>query len=180
MKILVFAGSARNGSFNKMLAEEAAEILDRAGAEARFIDLADFPAPLYDADLEAENGIPASMVALGQLIKNHDALVISTPVYNGHITPLLMNIMSWVSRPSDGEPSCAAFSGKRAVVLSTAAGGERGEKVIGRLKEYLECLGVEPLPHGFMVPKANDAFKNGRLVDQSYRDELEKVVGELL
>lgn len=180
MKVLVFAGSARQGSFNKMLASEATELLVKAGAEANLIDLADFPAPLYDADLEAEGGIPDTMIALRKLIESHDALVISTPVYNGHITPLLMNVFSWVSRPIGDEPSRAAFTGKRAAILSTAAGGEGGAKVIRRLEEYLLCIGIAPLPQGHMIPKAQEAFVNGRLADPAQRDSVGELMAELL
>lgn len=180
MKVLVFAGSARQGSFNKMLAAEAAELLQEAGAEAKFIDLADFPAPLYDADLETQSGIPNTMVALRRLIESHNAMVISTPVYNGHITPLLMNVFSWVSRPLGDEPSRAAFADKRVAILSTAAGGEGGAKVIARLEEYLLCLSMAPLPNGYMIAKARTAFENGRLVDPNQRDNVRKLMTRLL
>ena len=50
-KVLVFAGSARKGSVNKKFASVAAEAAKTAGATVTLIDLADFPAPVYDGDI---------------------------------------------------------------------------------------------------------------------------------
>lgn len=49
-RILVFAGSVRRDSLNKTLARLAAKHCAELGAEATFIDLADYPMPLYDGD----------------------------------------------------------------------------------------------------------------------------------
>jgi chromate reductase, NAD(P)H dehydrogenase (quinone) len=42
-KIVVFAGSTREGSLNKKLARVAAAALRQAGADATFLDLRDYP-----------------------------------------------------------------------------------------------------------------------------------------
>ena len=57
-RILAFAGSTRRDSFNKRLVPIAAKGARDAGAEVTLIDLKDFPLPLLDQDLEAEQGIP--------------------------------------------------------------------------------------------------------------------------
>ena len=55
-KILAFAGSTRKESFNKKLVKVAADAARAAGAQVTYLDLRDLPMPLYDADLEAEQG----------------------------------------------------------------------------------------------------------------------------
>lgn len=55
-KVLVFAGSTRADSFNRKLAREAAEVLKKQGFEITLADLADYPMPLYDGDLEVAGG----------------------------------------------------------------------------------------------------------------------------
>ena len=55
-RILAFAGSARRESFNKRLIQIAVAGAEQAGATVTLIDLADFPLPLMDQDLEAEQG----------------------------------------------------------------------------------------------------------------------------
>ena len=57
-KILIFAGSTRQNSFNRKLANVAATTARNAGAEVTHVELANFDIPLYNADLEA-TGTPA-------------------------------------------------------------------------------------------------------------------------
>ncbi len=52
-KILVFASSTRAGSYNVKLAALAAKELTLIDADVTRISLADYPLPLYDADLDA-------------------------------------------------------------------------------------------------------------------------------
>src|SRR5688572_5551207 len=96
-KILAFAGSTRRDSFNKKLIRVAAEAARQAGGEVTLIDLADFPLPLYDGDLEADNGQPENSQRLYELFKSHHALLWSCPEYNSSITAVLKNVIDWVS-----------------------------------------------------------------------------------
>ena len=50
--ILVFAGSARADSVNKILAAAGASAVRKAGGEATLVDLKDYPAPIYNGDEE--------------------------------------------------------------------------------------------------------------------------------
>jgi chromate reductase len=53
MRLLFFAGSTREGSYNKKLALLARHIAEANGIEAVSVDLKDYPMPLYNGDLEA-------------------------------------------------------------------------------------------------------------------------------
>ena len=68
-KILAFAGSARQGSYNKKLVKIAVEGAKAAGAEVTYIDFRDLPLPLYDEDLEAALGVPENALKLKGLMK---------------------------------------------------------------------------------------------------------------
>ncbi|MCA9397006.1 MAG: NAD(P)H-dependent oxidoreductase, partial [Candidatus Omnitrophica bacterium] len=73
MKILCFAGSVRKQSLNKMLAAFISDKLnERNGIDSRFIDLADYEMPIYNGDLEAENGLPENAVRLKELFRSSD------------------------------------------------------------------------------------------------------------
>ncbi len=63
------------------------------------IDLADYPLPVFDQDLEAAQGLPDSAVGLKAEFKNHHAFLIGCPEYNSSITAALKNAIDWVSRP---------------------------------------------------------------------------------
>jgi chromate reductase len=84
-RILVFAGSARRESFNRRLARVAAQQTAAAGAQATLLELADYPLPLYDGDLEAASGLPANALKLKEIFIAHDAFVLVSPEYNSSI-----------------------------------------------------------------------------------------------
>src|SRR5690348_4723633 len=128
-RILAFAGSTSRDSFNKRLVPIAAKGARDAGAEVTLIDLKDFPLPLFDQDLEAEQGMPDNGTKLKKLFIDHDGLLIASPEYNSSITGVLKNAIDWVSRPAPGEPPLVAFTGKVSVLMSAspgALGGLRG------------------------------------------------------
>src|SRR5438552_11682893 len=137
-KILTFAGSIRHGSLHRNLAIEAAEALRAAGAEATFADLADYPMPLYDGDIEAAQGLPPAAKAFKELLRQHDALAIASPEYNGSFTALLKNAIDWISRPEAGEPALAVFRGKLAAIMSASPGPGGGRRSLRQLRELLE------------------------------------------
>ncbi|KAA3634726.1 MAG: hypothetical protein DWP97_06470, partial [Calditrichaeota bacterium] len=58
IKILAFAGSLRKDSYNKKLIKVAVPILEKFDADVTFIDLRDYPLPIFDEDLESEKGLP--------------------------------------------------------------------------------------------------------------------------
>lgn len=90
-KILAFAGSTRTDSFNKKLVRIAAQGATAAGADATFVDLRDFPLPLFDEDLEARDGLPATARQFKDLLLAHDGLLIASPEYNSSFTAVLKN-----------------------------------------------------------------------------------------
>jgi len=59
-KILVLPGSTRIGSHNVKLAALAAKELTLIDVDVTRISLADYPLPLYEADLDARTGQPVN------------------------------------------------------------------------------------------------------------------------
>src|ERR1043165_5187723 len=111
-KILVIPGSLRTGSFNVKLAALATKELALADADVTRISLADYPLPLYDADV-AKSELPQSAIRLKQLVGNHGGIFIASPEYNASIPPLLQNAIDWISvvRERD-EPQLAMFQNR--------------------------------------------------------------------
>src|ERR1041384_3707508 len=91
VKILVFAGGPRAGSFNKKLAKIAAEAVRKAGGEVTYLDLKDIPMPLYDGDLEDAEGLPPNGRKFKDLLLAHDGVFISSPEYNSSLPGVLKN-----------------------------------------------------------------------------------------
>jgi NAD(P)H-dependent FMN reductase len=180
-KILVLAGSARRESFNKKLATLAATVLDEEGASVTLVDLAHYPMPIYDGDLEAESGVPEKARELRELMQENHALVLASPEYNGSVTPLLKNTLDWVSRPEEGAPGSTAFKGKVAALLSASPGGLGGQRGLVHLRAILNNLGVLVLPSSLSVTSAHKAFRDeGALADERLGLRLKGLMASLV
>lgn len=129
-KILVFAGSTREKSFNKRLALAAANQAKALGAAVTLVDLRDYPMPLYDGDLEEKEGLPEATVRLKAIMKDHDGWLIACPEYNSSITAVLKNTIDWCSRPAEGETMLAAFTGKVVGLLGASPGALGGMRAL--------------------------------------------------
>ena len=95
-KLLIFAGSTRQLSFNRSLANVTAAMARAEGADVTHIELSDFDVPLYNADLEAR-GTPADVMRLKTIAYEHPAWIICSPEYNGSYTGLLKNTIDWIN-----------------------------------------------------------------------------------
>jgi NAD(P)H-dependent FMN reductase len=176
VKVLVFAGSARRESLNKKLARVAARHARGAGGEVTFVDLDDYPVPLYHGDLEAAEGLPANARKLREVFLAHDALLIASPENNSSVTALLKNTLDWLSRSiGDGKgvnSGLAPYRGKLAGIMSASPGPFAGVRGLPHLRQILSSLGVTVLGAQVSIPRADHAFApDGSLAD-AYTDEL--------
>lgn len=181
IKVLAFSGSAREESVNKKLVKEAARIALEMGAEVTFIDLKDFPIPIYDGDLEEECGLPANVINIRHLMTASAVILIASPEYNGSVTPLLKNTIDWVSLEVKNQPRYLAFAGKKFVIMSASPSPCGGARGLEHLRQILTDLDGCVLPKQVVVPFAYTAFdEKGRLKDQCLYTELETVIKDAL
>ncbi len=167
VRILAFAGSARRDSSNKKLVRVAAQGAEAAGAEVTLLDLKDYPLPLFDQDLEAEQGAPPNATTLKQMFIEHHGLLIASPEYNSSISPLLKNTIDWISRKAEGEQPLAAYKGKAAALMSASPGGLGGLRGLVHVRSILGNIGVIVLPDQVAVSGADQAFdEQGSLTDE--------------
>lgn len=181
IRILAFAGSARRDSFNRKLASCAAAKARAGGAEVTLVELADYPMPLFDGDLEAAEGAPENAAKVRTLMLEHDAFLIACPEYNGSITPLLKNVIDWTSRPFEGIGMTAAYRGKVAALCSCSPGGLGGMRGLVHVRAILGGMGVLVVPGDVSVGGAHKAFGNdGTLVDERPDQRLQAQVENLI
>ncbi|QLE54132.1 NADPH-dependent FMN reductase [Nostoc sp. TCL26-01] len=181
-KILAFAGSSRQESFNKKLVKIAAVGAKNVGAEVNYIDLIDYPMPLFNEDLEAETGLPESVLEFKALLKSHQGFLIACPEYNGSITPLLKNAIDWASRPEPGNEAMAlsGFTGKVAALLATSPGGLGGMRGLVHVRAILEGIGVLVIPDQKAIPNAYQAFdEQGQLKDEKQVQTVQAIAQKL-
>ena len=165
VSLLLFAGSTRPGSINTKLAAAVAAMAAGIGFAARHISLADYPAPLYDPQLDAAEGPPESIVALYGLIANSDAVFLASPEYNGGYTPLMKNTIDWLSRvKADGRH---AFRDPVYSLGATSPGLQAGINGLFQLRPTIARLGAIVMPEQLTVPNGPSAFKE----DGSFENE---------
>lgn len=180
-RILVFAGSAREASFNKRLAKLMASRVDALGGQATFIDLRDYPMPLYDGDLEDGEGLPENARRLKQLFIEHQGLAIASPEYNGFITPLLKNTIDWVSRPDGDIGGLVPYENKIAAISGASPGGLGGLRALPLVRQLLSNVGVTVLPNQLAIGGASNAFDDqGQLADEGQAKTLDAICQRLI
>ncbi|MFM7471670.1 MAG: NADPH-dependent FMN reductase [Nodosilinea sp.] len=130
--LVVSVSSGKNLALARTFIEEG----DRRGFSTVHIHLPDLDLPLYGS-LYGNNGPGPGLDRLEQALKDHRALVICSPEYNGSIPPLLTNAIAWLSTRSD---DFRALFNQRPVALATHSGGS-GQKVVLAMRQQLAHLG---------------------------------------
>ena len=183
-KLLIFAGSTRQASFNRKLAHAAASQARAAGVDVTLIELADFDIPIYNSDLEAK-GTPPDVIKLKQIMFEHPAWIICSPEYNGSYTALLKNTIDWASSPVKSDPAWQdgfkSFNGKVVGVLSASPGAMGGLRSQSHLVPLLLNLQCWVAPKAFALGKAGEAFDaDGKLISEFHVKQLQAVIDQVL
>lgn len=164
ISVLCVSGALRSGSTNTMLLNEAIRLLDPAQNA-----WADLRLPLYDGDLEDAEGIPASVQALADQIKDADGVLISTPEYNQNMSGVLKNALDWVSRTKS-----SPWRDKPVAIMSAASGRAGGARAQYSLRHAMTPFGPRILQGpDLMLADARNAFDaDGRLVNERTTESL--------
>jgi chromate reductase len=184
MKLLVFAGSTRQNSYNRKLAKAVAGMARAGGVEVSHIELADFDVPMYNADLEAK-GTPPDVMKLKQLAFEHPAWIICTPEYNASYPALVKNTIDWISSPVKADPAWTdgfkSSRGKVVGVLSASPGALGGLRSQSHLVPLLLNLHCWVAPQNFALARAGDAFgAQDELIHESDRKNVQAVIDQVI
>ena len=182
MRLLFFAGSAREASFNKKLALLGRHIAEANGIEAVFVDLKDYPMPIYNGDLEAAEGPPERARAFKALLGEYQGVFIASPEYNSSVTPLLKNTLDWVTRVrAKGETGLEVFKSRVFAISGASPGYYDGMRSLLNLRQILAVgIGALVIPEQLALPRATDAFEaDGSLKDRNQQEMLKGVVEAL-
>jgi chromate reductase, NAD(P)H dehydrogenase (quinone) len=181
IRILAFAGSLREHALSKRVLKTAIKGAIRAGAEVTYVDLRDYPMPIYNLDDHEKNGFDEHALRLQGLFTQNDGFLIATPEYNGSLSAALKNAIDWVSRPSDLYPRSAVFTGKFAAMMASSPGSLGGVRSLSHLRGVLTSISVNVLPQEIAVPFAEDKFAGDdeEMIDEALKVRLEEL-GDLL
>ena len=173
INIVGISGSLRQASFNAGLLRAAAE----STPEGCTISVNSIRGiPLYDAEVEENEGIPAKVVELKDAIAAADGLLLVTPEYNNSMPGVFKNAIDWISRPPEDRRKI--FFG-RPVGLIGATPGSFGTA----FSQYawmntLRVLNTQVWSGRLLwVSSSMKKFdKQGNLTDETTRKQLKKYV----
>jgi chromate reductase len=162
ISILGFAGSLRQGSYNRALLRAALELLPDNASLAIF-ELEGIPP--FNQDLEGSP--PEKVKEFKRRVKAADALLIATPEYNYSVPGVLKNAIDWASRPHGDN----AFEGKPVAIMSASTGMLGGARAQYHLRQSFVTLDMHPLNKPeVMVTFAPQKFDSeGKLLDETAR-----------
>jgi chromate reductase len=170
-KLIGLSGSLRQASYNTALLRNAAGMMPE-GSELIVETIRDIP--LYDADLEAAEGLPTKVTALKDTIAAADGLLLVTPEYNNSIPGVFKNAIDWLSRP-DADIK-RVFGNKPVAVIGASPGGFGTILSQNAWLPVLRTLKADFWSDGrLMVSRAGSVFnQDGSLTDQKIEDQLRK------
>jgi NAD(P)H-dependent FMN reductase len=170
-KLLGISGSLRKGSFNTALLRAAMTLLPAdTTLDIRILH----GIPLYDADVEAGEGIPAAVTALKDAFAAADGVILATPEYNNGIPGIFKNGIDWLSRPPADIKR--VFADKRVALLGASPGGFGTILSQAAWLPVLRTLGTSPWFGGrLMVSNAAKVFdERGTITDAAITNQLQK------
>lgn len=174
-EIVAISGSLRKGSFNTALLEASAKIFPEEISIASISGI-----PLYNADFEESQGIPAVVADLKDRVANADGLLIATPEYNNSMPGVLKNAVDWLTRPADDIPR--VFHNKPVAVIGASPGGFGTILAQSAWLPVLRTLRTRPWFGGrLMVSRASKLVDDdGAMTDEDTLERLRDFVGEFI
>jgi chromate reductase len=173
--LVALCGSLRRESFNRRLLRLAVEVAQGQGARVDVVELRDLALPLYDGDLEAEQGLPPGAEQLKARIAAAQGLLIASPEYNHSIPGTFKNAIDWATRGSN------PFAGKVAALMGASTGGFGAVRSLQHLRQVLMARGAWIVPALVTISNAAQAFdEQGRLKDAAMAKGLDGLVAALV
>jgi arsenic resistance protein ArsH len=170
-RVLLLYGSLRTRSYSKLLALEAARLLEALGAETRLFDPSGLPLP---------DDAPAThpkVQELRDLVRWSEAMVWCSPERHGAMTGIMKAQVDWIPL---AEGSIRPTQGKVLAVMQVC-GGSQSFNALNQLRVLGRWMRMLTIPNQSSVPKAWQEFDDaGRMKPSSYYDRVVDVMEELV
>ncbi len=170
-RILLLYGSLRQRSFSRLLAEEAARLLQALGADTRFFNPTGLPLPDDAPDTHPK------VVELRELCAWAEGMVWSSPERHGAMTGIMKSQIDWIPlslgaiRPTQG----------KTLAVMQVCGGSQSFNAVNQMRLLGRWMRMLTIPNQSSVAKAYDEFDEiDRMKPSSYYDRLVDVMEELV
>ncbi|MDJ0041239.1 NADPH-dependent FMN reductase [Pantoea allii] len=168
LKIVTLLGSLRKGSYNAMIAQALPQLAPQGVLIEALPSIRDIP--LYDADIQQEEGFPATVEKIAEQIRQADGVIIVTPEYNYSVPGGLKNAIDWLSRvpnqPLAGKPVAIQTSSMGAI------GGARCQYHLRQILVFLDAMVLnKPEFMGGVIQNKVDE-QAGKVIEQGTLEHL--------
>jgi chromate reductase len=175
MRVLAISGSLRAASHNTALLRAAAASAPD-GVEVELFDGLD-RLPPYNEDHDTDDP-PSEVARLRREIAGADAVLISTPEYNGTVPGQLKHAVDWASRPY-GQAS--SLWGKPVAVIGASVTDYGAVWAQDHLRRALGIAGARVTEAELPVGKVQHRFgPDGELTDRETAERLSEIVAGLV
>jgi chromate reductase len=173
MRVLAISGSLRAASHNTALLRHVAERAPEGVEVELYGGLESLPPYNEDRDIDEP---PAAVAEMRRQVAEADALLISTPEYNGTIPGQLKQLVDWASRPRG---AAAALYGKPVAVIGASVTDYGALWAQDHLRKALGIAGARVLDVELPVGRAGEKFEDGRLADEEIVEKLDELLGTM-
>lgn len=170
-KLIGISGSLRQASYNSALLRNAAGLMPE---NAVLVVDTIRGIPLYDGDVEVNEGIPERVAELKEAIAAADGLLLVTPEYNNSIPGVFKNAIDWLSRPDSDIKR--VFGSKPVAVIGASGGGFGTILAQSAWLPVLRTLRADFWAGGrLMVSRAQTVFnQDGTFADRKIEEQLRR------
>lgn len=155
LKVLGLCGSLRVESWNLKLLRNFLDAMNPEIFETQLYGSLELP--LMNEDLE-KLPLDQRILDLKKAVSESHVLIIATPEYNSSLSPVIKNALDWGSRGAK-----SVWEDKVAVIMAASPGALGGARNLIHLRAVLSQLKIWTIPEQVQVPKAHEAFENGKL-----------------
>ncbi len=171
MKIAVVLGTTRIGRQSEKVANElVARLKTHEGFEIDFLDIAQFPFPVFEERIRLHPDPPQGLLEFSQRLHNADGIIFVIPEYNGSLPGTFKNAF---------DHFYAEYKRKPIGVVCVSDGKFAGVQASIQLQTLILHVFAYPMPTKLLVPFVNKAFDEaGKLIDETVDKGMTRFIDE--
>jgi FMN reductase len=173
VRVVGLGGSLRAASTSRSALQAALDGAAAAGAEVELLSIRDLGLPLYTA----EHGPPQAALEFAEAVYRSDAMIWSSPTYQGSVSGAFKNAMDWLILLGERTPP---YLSNKPIGLISTAGGVQGLQTVNAMDFIARSLRGWSVPLVMPVPQSRQSFDaDGRLVSDAIGDQLRALGAEV-